>query len=404
MRKSTRFVAVFCACVVPLTAAPAPCYAQEVTFTRVENGFVESIEQNYKVDPGGSLTLEAEIGSIQVDGWTNDEVEIRIAKRMEGRREERARSAFDEIEVILSQRDNDVRIQVVDRRSPGIFGGRVRVSAGLFRSNRVSVEMKVRVPERYTLDLSTVDGSIQIGNIKGPVTASAVDGDIDIESTNGSVKASTTDGHIEIRSTQGTVDASAVDGDIDIGVSNGDVTARTTDGHIEIHGTHGGITARTIDGDIEIRSTEGYVDAATLDGDIELFNANGYVKADAVRGNIVADFVRTSLDAALPDADPPDADQESEPRYHLETTEGDVTIYLPEALAATIEAQGSSGGLLLSRLWRDEVGRIHSDFAMNKSEWGVFFYRQSEGSVDINGGGDRIRLKTNSGNIYIRER
>ncbi len=368
MRKSTRFVAVFCACVVPLTAAPAPCYAQEVTFTRVENGFVESIEQNYKVDPGGSLTLEAEIGSIQVDGWTNDEVEIRIAKRMEGRREERARSAFDEIEVILSQRDNDVRIQVVDRRSPGIFGGRVRVSAGLFRSSRVSVEMKVRVPERYPLDLSTVDGSIQIGNIKGPVTARAVDGDIDI------------------------------------GVSNGDVTARTTDGHIEIHGTHGGITARTIDGDIEIRSTEGYVDAATLDGDIELFNANGYVKADAVRGNIVADFVRTSLDAALPDADPPDADQESEPRYHLETTEGDVTIYLPEALAATIEAEGSSGGLLLSRLWRDEVGRIHSDFAMNKSEWGVFFYRQSEGSVDINGGGDRIRLKTNSGNIYIRER
>ena len=312
MRKSTRFVAVFCACVVPLTAAPAPCYAQEVTFTRVENGFVESTEQNYKVDPGGSLTLEAEIGSIQVDGWTNDEVEIRIAKRMEGRREERARSVFDEIEVILSQRDNDVRIQVVDRRSPGIFGGRVRVSAGLFRSSRVSVEMKVRVPERYTLDLSTVDGSIQIGDIKGPVTARAVDGDIDIGVSNGDVTARTTDGHIEIHSTQGTVDARAVDGDIDIGVSNGDVTARTT--------------------------------------------------------------------------------------------EGDVTIYLPEALAATIEAEGSSGGLLLSRLWRDEVGRIHSDFAMNKSEWGVFFYRQSEGSVDINGGGDRIRLKTNSGNIYIRER
>ena len=402
MKNPIQFVVFFCACVTTYLAAPAPCNAQDATFTRDDGMFVETFERLYRVDPEGSLTLEADIGSVQVDSWTNDEVEIRIEKRRSGRREERARSAFDEVEVVLTRQDNDVHIRIVDNKPPGLFGN--RVSVGRFLRNRVSVEVALRVPECYTLDLSTIDGGIEIENMKGPVTADAVDGDIEIDATDGHVTARTTDGDIEIQSTQGTVNASAVDGDIDIGVSNGDVTASTTDGHIEIHGTHGGITARTVDGNIEIRSTEGYVDVATLDGNIELFNANGNVKAEAVRGSIEVDVVRKSLYTAGQDSVPSDAGQDSEPRYHLETTEGDVTIYLPKDLSASIEAEGSSGGILLSRLWRDEVGRVYSDFGLNKSEWGAFFYRQSEASGDINSGGDRIRLKTNSGNIYIKER
>ena len=120
------------------------------------------------------------------------------------------------------------------------------------------------------------------------------------------------------------------------------------------------------------------------------------------------------MDSGPPDTGPPDTgptdsgpritDQDPETRWNLATTEGDVTIHLPGDLAASIEAEGSSGGLVLSRLWREDLGHIFSDFGLNQSELGVFFYVRSEASGDINGGGDRIRLKTNSGNIYIRER
>ncbi len=99
-----------------------------------------------------------------------------------------------------------------------------------------------------------------------------------------------------------------------------------------------------------------------------------------------------------------DPDTEPDTHFVLETLEGDVTIYLPDDLEASIEAKGSSGGLVLSRLWRKDLGHIFSDFGLNKSEWGVFFYVRSEASGHINGGGDRIRLKTNSGNIFIKER
>ena len=429
MIKPLNRTAILCTCFAVFIAAPAPCDAQETTFMRDENGFVERIEQYYEVKPDGSLTLDAEIGSVQVDSWTNDGMEIRIEKRVRARREERARSAFDEIEVVLSQRDNDVRIEVVDDGSPSFF------------RERASVEITVRVPEFCTLDLKTVDGSIEVEDMKGPVTVSAVDGDIEIGPADSQINAGTTDGNIEIadvkgsitaravdgdidiRNTQGTVNADAVDGNIDIRHSTGEVSASTTDGDIEIRNTQGAVNVNTVDGRIETMTTAGNVDASTLKGDIGLFDTRGYVKAQATRGSIEVGVARTnrvsdpnntgepslppdsvSPDTDPPDADPPDSDQDPETLCNLETTEGNVTVYLPDDLAASIEAEGSSGGLLLSRLWREEVGHINSDFGLNQSEWGVFFYRQSEASGDINGGGDRIRLKTNSGNIYIKER
>ena len=450
-------MAIFCAFVAQFIAAPAPCDAQETTFMRNEDGFVERIEQDYEVIPDGSLTLDAEVGSVRVDSWANDGMEIRIEKRVRARLEERARTAFDEIEVILSQRDDDVRIEVVDERSLSFF------------RNRASVEIVVRVPEVCTLDLRTVDGSIEIENTKGPVTANAVDGDIvigpadseitagttdgnieiadvkgsitasamdgdiEINGTIGQVAARTIDGDIEIRNTQGNVEANAVDGSVEIARTTGDVFARTTDGDIEVRNAQGAVDVNTVDGRIETMTTESNVDASTLEGDIGLFDARGYVSAQSARGSIEVGVARTrrgsgsnntgkpslptyaesldtvpphadSPDTVPPDADSPDSGQDSETLLELETSEGDVTIYLPSTLAASIEAEGSSGGLLLSRLWRDEVGHIYSDFGLNQSEWGVFFYIQSEASGEINGGGDRIRLRTNSGNIYIKEK
>lgn len=388
---------------------------------RDEGGFVEGIEQIYEVERDGTLTLEAEVGSVRVDSWTNDEVEIRIEKRVKGRREDRARNAFNEIEVVLSQQDNEVRIQVVDNGSDYFF------------RNRVTVKMTLRVPESCALDLSTVDGKIEIDNMKGPVTVRAVDGDIEIRKAEGRIDAGTTDGNIEIEEITGSVTARAVDGDIEINATHGHVTASTTDGDIEIRRTRGTVTANTVDGDIDIRhvteevsatstdgdieirdaksavnantvdgnietnTTEGEVDAGALEGNIHLFDARGSVKAQAARGSIEVYVAQTNLD-------PPDAEPDLDARCILKTTEGDVTIHLPGDLPATIEAEGSSGGLVLSRLWRADLGHIESDFSLNQSELGVFFYVQSEASGNINGGGDRISLKTNSGNIFIKER
>ena len=200
----------------------------------------------------------------------------------------------------------------------------------------------------------------------------AVDGMIEIVTAHGDVFARTTDGNIKIENARALVTARAVDGKIDISDANGDINASTTDGNIRVGNVHGTVTTKAVDGNIRIQNAHGSVSAISTDGNVE-----------------------AALVVTAPGLNP---------RCHLISAEGDVTIHLPENLAASIEAEVSSGGLVLSRLWRDEVGRLQSDFGLNKSEFGVLHYNRIKAHGDINGGGDLIRLESTSGNVFIRKR
>lgn len=112
------------------------------------------------------MAVDADFGSVRVESWSNDEVDVEIEKRRSGISEDSAREAFDDVAVDISQRDNDVDIRI-DRKSR-------------FGSDRVSVDIRVRVPESHSLDLKTSGGDIKISNATGGgVTAQTSGGDIE---------------------------------------------------------------------------------------------------------------------------------------------------------------------------------------------------------------------------------
>ena len=379
-------------------ASADTCSAQESTLMRDGSEFVEKTERDYAVGPEGMLTIDADYGSVRIESWTRDEVDILVEKRYKGHRDERARQTFEHLRVETSHKENEVGIRVDNQNEGAVW----------YLLNSVSLEMRVQVPETFNLDVKTVDGKIIIGNMKGVVTAGAVDGNIKIASAEGDVNTSTIDGNTRIGNARANVTAEAVDGMIEIDSVEGYVSAKTTDGNIKIKNARAHVTASAVDGKIDISDADGDVNASTTDGNIWIGNVRGMVTTKAVDGNIKIENAYRDVSAVSTDGNVEAtlmvSDSGLDPRCHLVSAEGDITIHIPDDLAASIEAEGSSGGLLLSRLWREEVGHINSDFGLNQSEWGVFFYRQSEASGDINGGGDRIRLKTNSGNIYIKER
>ena len=63
-------------------------------------GHVEQIEEKYAVDPGGTLTVDADLGSIRVEPWSRNEVDVSVEKSIrmidDGRaRQELAHGAVD---------------------------------------------------------------------------------------------------------------------------------------------------------------------------------------------------------------------------------------------------------------------------------------------------------------------
>lgn len=254
-------------------------------------GHVEQIEEKYAVEPGGTLTVDADLGSIRVEPWSRNEVDVFVEKRTRIVDEARARQELEEVEVDISQHRDGVRIEV-DR-------------PGWFKKTRVSVKMKVRVPETYNLDLKTSGGDIETGDLKGDinartaggnvdigivsegvVTAGTAGGDIRVRGGGRETSVSTAGGNITVERADGGVTAKTAGGNIEIGDTDGDVDVKTAGGNIEIGRVQGNVTAGTVGGNIEIGPTLGDVDVKTVGGSIDIEDVGGKVNTSAFGGRV----------------------------------------------------------------------------------------------------------------------
>jgi hypothetical protein len=124
----------------------------------------------------------------------------------------------------------------------------------------------------------------------------------------------------------------------------------------------------------------GPVRANTVGGGITISRARGFIEAQTAGGSIEAEL-------AL-------ADMKADGHCTLQTAGGNLTLYLPAELPATIDAQ-----LRIER----KVGRdyrIYSDFPVAIQGEGT---RLITGKGEVNGGGNLMKLYTTNGDIYIKK-
>ena len=104
--------------------------------------------------------------------------------------------------------------------------------------NDVSLELTIRVPDGVKIDLSTVNGGLEILGATDEVEAHTVNGGITASSSGGPVNATTVNGDIDVRMGRlgsGDLDFSTTNGSIEVTVPDGlnaDVTMRTVNGSV----------------------------------------------------------------------------------------------------------------------------------------------------------------------------
>ena len=240
---------------------------------------MERIEEQFSVEPGGTLKIDADLGGIRIETGDEHKVDVLVEKWIARYSEAKARRELEDVEVELSQHANDVRIEV---NKPGLFK----------RNKRVRVKMTVRVPISFNLALKTAGGDIEVADLQGNVKAGTAGGDIDIGTiTEGDVKASTAGGDIQVRGGGRETALSTTGGNITVDRAEGGVTARSTGGNIEIGDTGGDVDTKTTGGNIGIGRVQGSVIAKTTGGNVETGPILGNVDAKTVGGNIEIDDV-----------------------------------------------------------------------------------------------------------------
>ena len=414
------------------------CSAQETRFEREGWDYIESTHQIFEVNPGDTLTVDAEIGTIRIKSSSTDEAEVLVKKRLWKFGADRARKAFRNIETVFEQTDTGIRIEVeqIDDNA-----------SNWFWQDRILVNIEVTVPLKYNLDLSTVIDDVQTGKIVGSVTVKTLTGKISIGPTEGNLSIETTSGNIETSHVEGNVHAKSLSGNIVVGPVNGDATVGTASGNIETDFVEGDlkasslsgsvktgpvssdVTVRTTAGNIETRDIMGNVQSGSHSGNISIGAVNGNASASTTSGNIeVSNVLGVSETGSLSGdirlgpthggvvASTTSGDIEGElivtdasveARYGFQTLSGDISVILPVDMPAVIDAQIGIGTIIdpwLPTWWHVER-HIDSDFVLDirRVESRPGNYR-IEAIGEINGGGNGIKLVTNDGKIRIRSR
>ncbi len=229
----------------------------------------EMVNRELDAAPDGRVDIFNTAGSITVEGWSSNKVEV-------------SGELGQNVEELIVERDKD-RINI-------------KVKVPRKNSRRIASDLKIKVPEKSFIDVSGVSADIVVAGVageqrlhtvSGDVVTEALGGDIGVESVSGDIEiergkgdnetgASTVSGDITVSGLSGYLDIEAVSGDITIDAGDFDrVGAETVNGDIVFRGKlrdDGKLAAESVNGDISIEfigKVSARIDAETFNGDID---------------------------------------------------------------------------------------------------------------------------------------
>ena len=262
---------------------------------RLDNSPMDTqhFDKKFTVNPGGTLRVKTDVGSVRVTGSSGNEVSIVADMHGSQRDLERFKMSAD-------QKGNDVEVRGESSHGGSWFSG----------FHDFDVDIVISVPKNYNLNLSTAGGNVEVRSVTGSVDGSTSGGDVSVQDVEGGVTLGTSGG---------TVSAEKVKGDIRMSTSGGDVRGR------EIIGS---VVAKTSGGNVNLEATDGEVEARTSGGNV-------YIKLNGKGKGIHAETSGGNIDFEVPRDLAADLD--------LSTSGGEVTCDFPITISGKIQSDEIRG-------------------------------------------------------------
>jgi hypothetical protein len=237
----------------------------------------EELHKSFPLDSDGRFSLKNVNGSIVIETWSRNKVDIYAVKATKYDRENLRR-----VHIEIESSRNEVAVDTIYERR---------------RNIRAWVDYEIKVPEGVELSfVRSVNGNVHLSGGFSDVTARTTNGrielenaagDINLASTNGGIKAYDIMGNITARSTNGgiTLEILTLEDDIKASSTNGGISIRLRDGE----DIHADLRARTTNGTISFdfpitihssRISKRYIEGRIGDGgiQIDLSTTNGSIR------------------------------------------------------------------------------------------------------------------------------
>lgn len=174
----------------------------------------------------------------------------------------------------------------------------------------------------------------------------------------------------------GPVEVDGITGSVDVRTSGGRIEMRQVEGPARLRTSGGRIEVEELCGDLSARTSGGRIELADVDGDVEARTSGGHIHLDGVVGHVDAHTSGGHIHAWL----------DGDPAGTLRTSGGHIEVSIARDAELDLEARTSGGRVELD-------ASIPIDGRLGR--------RHVEGA--INGGGERLRLRTSGGHIRVLE-
>ncbi|HEX2120059.1 MAG TPA: M56 family metallopeptidase [Thermoanaerobaculia bacterium] len=350
------------------------------------------VDQAVAASPGESLLLDFPAGAtVDIRGWDEPRVSVRGT--------------------IGGVNGADTRVYV-DRHARGV---RVRsVYEGTSRSSSTNVQLQIRVPRRYDVELKSAGGGVTIVGVEGTFEGTTGGGEIILRNVKGEAELTTGGGRIDVTD---------VDLDGKVSTGGGGVTLKRVRGNLvgssgsgpvirdEENAENGGRGSRVrmtqAGGDIEIAEVPGGASLSTGGGDIDIGRGAGLVEASTGGGDIrigpIAGSVRAGTGAGKVDVIIDDANGAAQ-TVHVTTGSGRVTIELPASFDGRFELESAYTENFHRRT------QIDSDWSLQieeTKEWDATEgtpRRYIRGRGTAGSGRGLVRVRAVNGDVVVRRR
>ena len=391
MKKLYQFVALWLLLLPLATAQQTRVYREGSNWAQEITGSLNAVK---------NLRVKVDVGSLRVEGGSSQGINYVIRNRAYTSSEDKARKEFDSYKISAYVKGDTAWI-VADWQgeSPHRFSGEFSVSVP---RDMDLVKLETEGGSVSTTAISgrveaqSGGGSIRLDDIGGAISGETGGGSIDVGTVGGDLSLHTGGGSIRVNSAKGKISAESGGGSvvvvsglqgavletgggsIQVERCNGRVKATTGGGSIDLGDIGGPAEIETGGGSIRLASAKGIVHAETGGGSIEL-NGVPSARAETGAGGIVARFVSSGGERN---------------DSLLETSAGDITVYLAPNLNISIRAS----------IELANGHSIRSDFSEIKvtTEGGDYGPKTVTAEGNLNGGGAVLKVRTTTGDIVFR--
>jgi TonB family protein len=269
----------------------------------------------------------------------------------------------------------------------GDIGGTafLKTQGGTISAGRIGRGLREGSRGRPVARLETEGGHIKVLDVAGDLTAFTGGGHINAGYIAADASLHSGGGHIRAGRIGGRADLETAGGNITVGQAENFVNVRTGGGQIDFGEVRGSVRAQTAGGGIHVMYVSGPMEVESSGGSICVTGASGAVQAATSGGSITA-----WINPSAPTGNGP---VRLEGPSQLASGTGDIIVYLPRNLAATIDALVASG----------TEQHIEADAALHLSKQGP---ANGVGPVHafgvLNGGGAPLKLRTTGGKIHLQ--